>query len=273
MLGASRTSRADLVEKLDAIYDDPTQRPFLAEAGTGVFSVVDAAERERSLKSLWADTATSATVKEGVLAQLFGSRVPELSSDVVRSIITARWSTPDDMVDAMEAAGASLLLAAAEADGRLDRVEEELFRFGRALDASPALQMALSDPATSADRKVALVSDLLDGKADPISEELLVYLAGHLRGRRMSAGVAQLSELAAVRRGRVVAEVTSAVPLTDEQKQRLTDVLSRIQGREVLVNVTVDPSVVGGIQVRVGDEVIDGTLANRLEQARRRLTN
>ena len=85
--------------------------------------------------------------------------------------------------------------------------------------------------------------------------------------------VEQMSAMAAVRQDRLVAVVTSAVPLTDEQKSRLADALSRIQGKQVLINVVVDPSVVGGIQVRVGDEVIDGTLANRLEQARRRLTS
>ncbi|MCB0916761.1 MAG: F0F1 ATP synthase subunit delta [Actinobacteria bacterium] len=273
MLGASRISQQNLRESLDAIYDDPARRDSLAEAGTGVLSVVDAADRERSLRSLWSDTATADSVKEGVLAQLFGSRVPELTTEVVGRVITSRWSNASDMMDAMEESAASLLFMAAEVAGRLDTVEEELFRFDRSLDASPELQMALSNPATPPEAKVALVQDLLDGKSDPITEELLVYLAGHLHGRHMSAAVTQLSALAAVRRGRVVAEVTSAIELTEEQKSRLTTALSNIQGRQVLVNVTVDPNVIGGIQVRVGDEVIDGTLATRIEQARRRLTS
>lgn len=273
MLGASRISQQNLREALDAIYADPARRESLAESGTGVLSVVDAADRERSLRSLWADTSTSDSVKEGVLAQLFGSRIPELASDVVTRVITSRWSNATDMMDALEESAASLLFMAAEVDGRLDRVEEELFRFDRALDSSPELQMALSNPATQAESKVALVQDLLDGKSDPITEELLVYLAGHLHGRHMSAAVTHLSSLAAVRRDRVVAEVTSAVALTDEQKSRLTGVLSKIQGRQVLVNVTVDRNVIGGIQVQIGDEVIDGTLATRIEQARRRLTS
>lgn len=273
MLGASRTSEVQLHERLDATFDDPTQRPFLADAGTGVLSIVDAVDRERSLRSLWADTATSSHVKDGVLTQLFGERVPELSRQIASEVITARWSNARDMVDALEESAASLLFMAAETDDRLDRVEEELFRFGRALDASADLQMALSDPATPAEAKVGIVQDLLDGQSDPISEELLVYLAGHLRGRKMSAAVSHLSDLAAVRRGRVVAEVTSAIPLNEDQKSRLAAALSKIQGRQVLVNVTVDPSVVGGIQVQVGDEVIDGTLATRIEQARRRLTS
>lgn len=273
MLGASRISQQELRADLDAVYADEARRDSLAESGTGVLSVVDAADRERSLKALWADTATSPDVKQAVLGQLFGSRIPELASEIVGKVITSRWSNASDMMDALEESAAALLFMAAEADGRLDRVEEELFRFGRTLDASAELQMALSNPATPADAKVGVVEDLLDDRSDPITEELLVYLAGHLHGRKTSAAVSQLSDLAAVRRGRVVAEVTSAVPLTDAQKTRLSAALSKIQGRQVIVNVTVDPGVVGGIQVRVGDEVIDGTLATRIEQARRRLTS
>lgn len=273
MLGTSRASQTQLRERVEALYEDPTQRPFLSDAGTGVLAVIDAADRERSLRDLWADTATADSVKEGVLRQLFNDRISTLAQQVVGGVITSRWSSPTDMMDALEEAGASLLFAAAEADGRLDQVEEELFRFGRALDSSADLQLALSDPATGPDVKVGIVENLLDGKSDPITEEILTHLAGHLRGRRMQTAVEQMSAMAAVRRDRLVAVVTSAVPLTDEQKSRLADALSRIQGKQVLINVVVDPSVVGGIQVRVGDEVIDGTLANRLEQARRRLTS
>lgn len=273
MLGASRTSQQQLAERLEAIYDDPTQTDFLGDAGTGVLTVVSATDSERTLRTLWADTATPRQVKDGVLAQVFGERVPELSRDVVSGVINSRWSNPGDMSEALEEAGEELLFMAAEKTGRLDQVEEELFRFGRSLEASPQLQMALTDPATSSEVKTGIVEDLVDGKADPITSELLVYLAGHLRGRRMSTAIKQASALAAVRRNRIVAEVRSAAPLDDAQKQRLSAALSGIRGREVLVNVTVDPRVVGGIEVRIGDELIDGTLSNRIEQARRRLTS
>ncbi len=271
MLGASRTSIEALRERLAAVFDDPTQRDFLAAGGTGVLTVVSSAEQERSLGNLWADPAVADSVKDGVLAQVFGERVPALSQDMVKQVTHARWSDEGDMMDALEEAGASLILMNAENEGRLDRVEEELFRFGRAVDANADLQMALTNPATPASDKAGIVASLLDGKADPATEELLVYLAGHLRGRRVQNAVTDLSALAATRRHRVVAEVHSAVALTDEQKQRLAGALSRIQGREVQINVTIDPAVIGGLEVRIGDEVIDGTLSARLQQARRRL--
>jgi len=273
MLGASRTSLRELQDRLDAVFDDPTQRPFLKAAGTGVLTVLDAVDQERSLQTLWADTSTSDAVKDGVLAQVFGERIPELSQQMVQQVTHTRWSSPADMTDALERAAASLLFMSAEDDGSLDQVEEELFRFERALNASAPLQMALTDPSAPATSKAAMIGDLLDDKASPVTAELLIFLAGHLRGRKMSAGVHDLSELAAVRRNRLVAEVTSATALAAEQKERLGRALSQIHGREVLINVTVDPDVIGGITVQVGDEVIDGSIASRIEQARRRLTS
>lgn len=273
MLGSSRASNEALLTRLAAIYQDPTEVPLLGPAGTGVLTIADVADRERSLRQLWADSSTVSAVKDGVLDQLFADRVPALSVSLVKGIINDRWSSERDMSDVIEECAASLLFMAAEADGRLDRVEEELFRFGRTLEASADLQLALTNPASPASAKQGIIASLLDGKADPTTEELLVFIAGHLRGRQMSTAIADLSELAAVRRGRVIATVTTAVPLTDAQHARLVSVLSRIQGRDVIINAIVDPGVVGGIEVRVGDEVVDGTLATRIEQARRRLTS
>ena len=273
MLGSSRAASEALSNRLAALYEDPTSAPLLGPAGTGVLTIADVADRERSLRQLWADSATVAAVKDGVLTQLFSERVPALSVDLVQGIINDRWSSERDMSDAIEMCAASLLFMAAESESRLDRVEEELFRFGRTVEANADLQLALTDPASSASAKQGIVSSLLDGKADPTTEELLVFVAGHLRGRQMTAAITELSELAAMRRSRVIANVTTAVPLTESQRARLVSVLSRIQGRDVIINAIVDPDVVGGIEVRVGDEVVDGTLATRIEQARRRLTS
>ena len=273
MLGSSRAANEALTNRLAAIYEDPTEVPLLGPAGTGVLTIADVADRERSLRQLWADSATAPEIKDGVLDQLFGERVPAMSVELVKGIVNDRWSSEQDMSDAIEECAASLLFMAAEADNRLDRVEEELFRFGRTLEASSDLQLALTNPASPASAKQDIVASLLDDKADPTTSELLAFLAGHLRGRQMAGAIASLSELAAVRRSRVIATVTTAVPLTEAQHARLVAVLSRIQGRDVIINAIVDPGVVGGIEVRVGDEVVDGTLATRIEQARRRLTS
>jgi F-type H+-transporting ATPase subunit delta len=129
--------------------------------------------------------------------------------------------------------------------------------------------MTLTDPSLAADRKAAVVRQLVDGGASPATQQVLEYVAGNLRGRRPATAVEEFARLASDQRQRVLAEVRSAITLSPDQQVRLASALSRLQGREVRVNVVVDPEVVGGIVVRVGDDVIDGSVASRLEQARR----
>ena len=194
-----------------------------------------------------------------------------LAVEVVEAAVADRWSSSDDLVEGLEALGAQAAFAVAEADGTLDTVEEELFRFGRAVDASPELQMALTDPSGDASRKAAIVRDLLAGRSARATQQVLEHAAGHLRGQRIDAAIDRLVTLAAEQRARIVAEVRVAAPLEPEQERRMAAALSAIQGRQVRLNVAVDPSVLGGAHVKVGDEVIDGTVASRLEQARRAL--
>ena len=176
------------------------------------------------------------------------------------------------MVDAVEQLGAQAAFTVAEADGSLDRVEDELFTFSRAVDDSAELQLALTDPSVPASSKSDLVRDLVGGSAAPTTVALLAYASGHLRGRRPAAAVEDLARLASEQRRQVLAEVRSAIALDAEQHTRLAAALTRLQGRQVRVNVIVDPEVVGGIVVRVGDDVIDGSVSARLEQARRALS-
>ena len=157
------------------------------------------------------------------------------------------------------------------AGSQLAGVEDEVFAFGRIVDASPELQMALTDPAAPRSAKAALVTDLLSGKASATATAVLAHFAAHLRGRRVGAVIDELSALAAAQRDMVVAEVRSAVTLTDKQIERLSGALARITGKNVRVNVAVDPSVIGGIAVHVDGQIIDGTVATRLEHARRSL--
>lgn len=272
MLGASRTSNAKLQESLAARYDASPDSSEFGEAGRGLFAVVGVLTKERALRAMLADSSISEERKTATIRKLFASQVPELTASVFTQIAVSRWSSEDDMVDAVEEAGATLILMGAETDGHIDRVEEELFRFGRAIDANAALQMALTNPAAPSDAKSGIVRSLLDGKASPETVALVSDVAGNLRGRRIQEAIARLSELAAGRRGRIIAEIRSAIPLTDQQDERLGAALARIHGRSVELNVEIDPTVIGGIEVRVGDEVIDGTAVSKLEQARRKLT-
>jgi len=182
-----------------------------------------------------------------------------------------RWSRPLDLVEAAETLGVEAALDAADAQGDLDGVEDELFRFGRIVGADPDLSRVLSDRAASSKGKAELLDRLLGNKVSPVTALLLrnVLTGSHVGTAEVA--IERLSETASARRGRSVAHVTSAVELTAAQEQRLTQLLGRLYGRTIGLQVTVDPDVLGGLVIRVGDEVIDGSIAHRLEAAGRRL--
>ncbi|MCX6387939.1 MAG: F0F1 ATP synthase subunit delta, partial [Solirubrobacterales bacterium] len=196
-------------------------------------------------------------------------RVGVLSTEVVCGVVSERWSKDSDMVIALERLAEQAAFTIAESDGSLDATEEELFLFGRALDGSPELQMALTNPAEPAASKAAIVRDLLAGRSTPTTLLVLTNAVSRLHGERIDAVVEHLCELAARQRQRVVAEVRVAAPLSASQESRLAELLTRIKGRTVRLNVAIDPTVLGGVYARVGDEVIDGTVSSKLEQARR----
>jgi F-type H+-transporting ATPase subunit delta len=272
MIGASRTSLAALRESVNTRFDGADAAELAAD-GQSVLSFAGLLGRERALRQTLADPAMNAGAKRGLLERLLASRVSPMALDLITETVSARWSSDRDMVDAMDEAGQSLLLMSAEKEGRLDRVEDEIFRFGRIVDSNAELQMALTNPAIGEEQKSALTSQLLAGKVDPLTAVLLENVTTELHGRPVQTAIADLSALAAQRRGRVVAQVRTAIPLTPEQSDRLAAALGRIHHRDVQLNVTVDPSVIGGLEVRVGDDVIDGTLSTRIEAARRRLTH
>ncbi|HEY7106567.1 MAG TPA: ATP synthase F1 subunit delta [Acidimicrobiia bacterium] len=166
---------------------------------------------------------------------------------------------------------AQAMLEVARAEGRLADVEDELFRFARTVDGSDDLRMALSDPALPADRRVAVVQDLLGAKALQTSVALAEFVVSAGRAGDLSEIVDRFVELSAAERSKAVAEVRSAVPLSSDQVERLRDALANATNKDVEVRVVVDPSVLGGIVARVGDVVIDGSVRHRLEQLKEQI--
>ena len=166
---------------------------------------------------------------------------------------------------------ARALYAAAEAEGALPKVEAELYDFAKALEARTDLREALTDAAVPAERRTAVVAELLSERAHPTTVALVNFVIEAGRARDLTRIVEELSRVAAEERQHVVAEVRSAVPLDEARRSQLEGALSRATGRTVEVRVVVDPAVVGGAVARVGDEVFDGSIATRLREAKQQL--
>jgi F-type H+-transporting ATPase subunit delta len=166
---------------------------------------------------------------------------------------------------------ATALFEVARAEGRLDRVEDELFRFGRALQGSDELRATLTDQRVPADKRQAIVEDLLGDKASSTTTSLVSFVVGAGRSRELPGIIERLVARAAAEKGKEVAEVRSAIPLDGDQQERLAAALSKATGKSVAVKVVVDPSVMGGLVAQIGDTIIDGSVRTRLEQLKGRL--
>jgi F-type H+-transporting ATPase subunit delta len=161
---------------------------------------------------------------------------------------------------------ARALFEVARAEGTLDEVEDELFRFARSYESSDALRNALTDDMVPAGKRQAIVEDLLGGKATATTVQLVSMVVGSGRGRDLPAIIDKLVQRAASSKNLEVAEVRTAVPLTDDQQTRLRAALANATGKQLNLKVVVDPSVLGGLVASVGDTVIDGTVRTRVEQ-------
>ncbi len=166
---------------------------------------------------------------------------------------------------------AQAMLEVSRAEGHLAGVEDDLFRFARTFEANDSLRVALTDPALPIDRRIAVIDELMGGKALATSAALASLVVATGQASDLAAIVDRIVELAATERKHELAEVRTAIPLDDQQIERLATALGKATGKEVEVKVIVDPTVLGGIVARVGDTVIDGTVRHRLEQLKEQL--
>ena len=170
------------------------------------------------------------------------------------------------MTDGRSHAYAGALLAVARSEGSLAEVEDELFRFARVLETNDELRTTLTNAALPVSRRQQIVEDLLGGQANPITTALLSMVVGAGRARDLTSIIDELVKLSAAEGNKELAEVRSAIELTDDQKQRLTTALEAATGKKVELKVIIDPSVLGGLVAQVGDTVIDGSVKTRLQQ-------
>ncbi|KQS73293.1 F0F1 ATP synthase subunit delta [Modestobacter sp. Leaf380] len=271
MQAASREALAQSRERLaDRVRGtDGEARLGLADE---LFSVAHLLEGQVSLRRALADASVRPDDRAGLAQRLLASQLSAGAVDVVETVARQRWSRPLDLVEAVETLATDAALDAADARGELDTVEDELFRFGRIIDGDDDLARLLGDRSASREGKTALLDRLLAGRVSPVTERLVRNSLTSSHVHNAANAVERISVAASARRGQSVAHVTSALPLTDAQEQRLTGILERTYGRSIGLQVQVDPSIVGGLVIRVGDEIVDGSISHRLEAAGRRFT-
>ena len=294
MEGASRQSLAAVRRRLDDMLREPVaagstdagliQRGLArlrAASGTGpdpaqlaaeLFAVADLLHSEAGLRRALADPGTEQRARVGLLERVLSGKVSDDALEVLRWAVESRWSRDRDLESAIDTLGVEAELASAEAQGQLEDVEDELFRFGRIAESNAELSLALSDLSVPAARKRGLLERLLEGRANAVTIRLVqrAVTRGE-KGRTIDRVIDDLVALAAERRQRKVAVVQVARPLDAGQTDRLREALSRTFGGEVELRVDVVPDVLGGIIVQVGDEVVDGSVARRLAEAQRLL--
>lgn len=264
---ASRDALAEARTQLDEVAAKAGAAKLTTLAGD-LLAVGRLLGREPTLRRSLSDPAAPEDVRRELLDAVVGRQVGKPAKDLLHDLVASRWSSPADLVDACELLAVQALLAAAEADDALADVEDQLFRFLRVCAGDRELRAALGDSTAAIDRRENLVSDLLKGDANAVTEALVRMAVTGLSGRAFESSLERLVELAAQRRDHAAAYVTVATVLSEEQESQLAASLGRIYGRKMSLLVVVDPSILGGMTVRVGDELYDGSVARRLAQVR-----
>lgn len=269
MAGVSSQSLATALKDLETRLPGATLS--LAEE---LFGVLDMIDSNAGLRRALTDPSREGKDKAALVSNLLAGKVSDQTATVVGELVSMRWAAARDLGDALETLGATAAIAVAENRGNgaasLESLENDLFDFIRTVDSSHELQRALSERQASTDARVALALKLVPN-AGPEAQLLVRQAVKAPRGIKPTHLVKRFVELVAKRHDRWIANVSVTRPLTDEQYERLQQGLNSLFGRELRTDVTVEPSLIGGVRVQVGDEVVDSTVIAKLSELRRKL--
>jgi F-type H+-transporting ATPase subunit delta len=271
MRATSRESYVVVKAALDAYASSADSGQVLAVADE-LLAVTALLRDEPRLRRALADATRSEESRVELMRSLLSGKISSEALDLAEVLAAGRWSVPSELLEATERLGVEALLASAESAQELGEVEDELFRFGQIATGDRELVSVLGDSTVEVGRRRELVRQLLDGKARPVTVRLAELAIVGFGGRGFEASLQRLVELAAERRDRAVAYVTTAVVPTEAEEERLTDLLSHRYGRQVSLKVEVRPEIIGGMSVRVGSDLYDGTVLRRLTEARQALS-
>lgn len=267
MRGSSRAAVAEGRQSFETalMSGDP------AVVADELFAVTALLDDNATLRRGVADPSREGKDKADLITRLLHGKVSNETVGIVAVLVAQRWAQERDLTDTLERFAVEACLKGAEDAGAIDQVEDELFRFERVVAGTPELRDALTNRQGDPQGKADLVSRLLEGKASAETVRLARQSVLAPRGRRLDRTLETYLGYAAARREQLTAVVTTAAPLTDEQTSRLAAALQRIYSKPILVQQVQDEDVIGGIRVQVGDEVVDGTVLRRLDEARRHL--
>ena len=263
--GSSRQSLVTARAALDAAVKgvDASKASALSAE---LFFVAEVLDTNIAVRRALTDSSRDDKSKSIFLSELFSSKIGALTLGITTEISAMRWSAPKDLVLVIEQLAIEAEASAANIAGELDRVEDEIFTASRAIAGSAELRKALTSDAKLA--KATLVSEILKG-ASGSTVKLVSQLANTWRGRSIESAFADYTHALAARRNRVIALVRVAAPLSPAQQERLATALNNQVGQPVRINIEIEPAVIGGVSVKFADELVDGTVSNRLAGAAR----
>jgi F-type H+-transporting ATPase subunit delta len=268
--GSSRLSLVATRAQLEKLISS-SDASVASKVSADLLAIVTVLDSSIALRRALTDYARDAASKIELSKTVFSGVQSENAFTLLSTMVGLRWSSPRDLGDVLELLGVEAASVGVEKASQLDQLESELFAFAQIVAKNPELRATFALRSTSEVKKSDLVSALLSGKALQASIDLISFLVDHPRGRNLESGLSEFADVISARKARLIAHVVSANPLTSEQTTRLTSALTKMMGHEIRVNVSVEKEVVGGLSIRIADELIDGTLIARLAQADRLL--
>ncbi|MFC0673412.1 F0F1 ATP synthase subunit delta [Brachybacterium hainanense] len=271
MRGISSTSFSEVIQQAESAFR--ADGVSLESTADELFAIADAIDSSNQLVRLLSDSGRDAEVKEAAVRTLLTGRVGQVAFGLALEVVRRRWSEQEDILDALEELGVLALLDQADREGVLGQVEEELFQTSRVIDDSAELSSAFDDAREDPAVRGAVVANLLERSAHRLTLALARRAVSRRSELKPARRVREFAEFASERRSRLLAVVESSRPLDAQQVSRLGAVLARTYGREVQMNLEVNPDVVGGLRIHVGDDLFDATVLARLAQARAHLVS
>lgn len=268
---ASRDALGFAETRLDEVLGDAGTNP--SAVGEELLSVVELLTKEVGLRRSVGDGSSDPEARKRLVRSLLQGKVSDPALGVLDTVVGSRWSSPRELLDGLETVARKALLVSADKADKLATVEAELFHLARIVEGEPELERVLTDRVRPVSGRRSLLRGLVGEKVDAVTLVLVEQVVARPRGRAVATGIDALVEQAAAYRSKSVAYVKSATELTGGQRDQLAARLEQIYGQGLALHVQVDDKVGAGLVIRVGDEVIDGSVAGRIEALRRQLAS